>query len=30
MDLFEEIREDIVKSKYQHFWHSYGKYGIVF
>jgi hypothetical protein len=29
MDLFEEIRKDIVQSKYEHFWSCYGKYAIV-
>ena len=28
MDLFEEIRKDIVQSKYEHFWSHYGKYAI--
>lgn len=28
MDLFEEIREDIVKTKYIHLWQSYGKYAV--
>jgi len=29
MDLFEEIREDIVKTKYLHLWNKYGKFAIV-
>lgn len=29
MDLFEEIREDIIKTKYIHLWRKYGKFAII-
>ena len=29
MDLFDEIRDDLVKTKYTHLWQKYGKYAVI-